>query len=119
MILPVAATLDTNWYIGVFAGREVVPEFPVHSIITRIELLSSPSLTTKGVEDLERFLRDGEEVALNDAVAREAASLRRRFGGRLPDAVIAAPAVIYEMPLLTRDRGMLRYGSVIALPALP
>lgn len=58
------------------------------------------------------------EYGLTTEIAYRAAELRRRFGGRLPDAVIAATAIVNGLPLLTRDRGMARYAGVVALPAL-
>ena len=118
MILPSYSVVDTNWFIGVFEGRETLPTTQLHSIVTRIELLSRRGLDGSEIASVQSFLASSEEIGLTDAIAQRAAELRRTFGGKLPDAVVAATAELYEAPLLTLDRGMVRYASVVSLPAL-
>ncbi len=113
-----AAVIDTNWFVAYLEGRASLPWIRLHSVVTRLEALSSPKLDAPAVRELDAFLSKGEEIPLSDAVVERAAALRREFGGRLPDAAIAAGAALYGVPLLAYDRGMLRYASVVALPAL-
>ena len=118
MTFPLVALLDTNWYIAALSGDAQLPSIRLHSVVTRLEILSFSRLDAKAVQDISAFLSYGEEIPLDDEVVQKAAELRRHHGGRLPDAVIAASAALYEVPVLTLDRGMLRYRSVVSLPAL-
>lgn len=110
--------MDTNWSIGVLARREVRPPDPHFSVLTRIELLSIVNLSPGDLLDIDLFLDRGVEIQIDPIIASTAADLRRAYRGRLPDAVIAATALVYDLPLLTRDRGMARYASRVPIVGL-
>lgn len=118
MTLLLTAVADTNWLITVSEGGQTLPQFPVHSVVTRLELLSAPSLDAPGITQWERFLEDSAELALTNRVVLRAAEFRRKFGGRLSDSVVAATASLYGIPLLTFDRGMARYASRVPIVGL-
>jgi toxin FitB len=78
---------------GEFAGSS-------YSSITRAELYSG-----RGADErvIDRLLGQFDEVSVDHRVAEEAGRIRRITGIRLPDAVIAATAILVKRPLLTRN----------------
>lgn len=72
--------------------------------IVKIEVLSLPKITEQQVRDYDSFLNSFISVSLDDEIVKEAALLRRTYGLELPDACIAATALRYRVPLVTRDK---------------
>ena len=99
--------LDTNAVIYLVNGRLVFPlpdgQYRV-SIITEIELLSFPDLSASEEEKIRDLLRLFNRVHLTDAVRDETIRLRRKNRLKLPDAIVAASALIYDAILLTNDQ---------------
>lgn len=87
-----------------------------HSIINRIELLSVPaaSLTLQAV--LALWLNDVHELALDAVVAQETIRIRQLHRRKLPDAVIAASALVHNLTLVTRNTADFR--ALTGLPLL-
>jgi predicted nucleic acid-binding protein len=52
---------------------------------------------------IENFLRKVSRVSLDSQIARGAAVIRRRYGLKLPDSVIAATAGFMNSTLVTRN----------------
>jgi len=101
--------LDTNAVIYAQKGALAEP-LPVGqyfaSVITEIELLSFPDLTTEQEQALRELLGDICIVGLEDDVKRVAIDVRRRLRLRLPDAIIAATAITLDAELFTNDTGL-------------
>lgn len=98
--------LDTNAAIFLHADRLAEPPPAGRyflSVISEIELLSFSGLDREQEEALEALLSDLAIVPLDEQVKRVAIDLRRRHRLRLPDAVIAATAVVMNATLLTND----------------
>jgi hypothetical protein len=98
--------LDTNAIIYLISGRLVLPlpdgQYSV-SIITEIELLSFPGLSAEEEQKIRDLLFLLNRVQLTDAVRDETIRLRRKNRLKLPDAIIAASAMIDDAVLLTND----------------
>ena len=75
------------------------------SIITCIEFLSWPKLTEAGLSLAEALLNQYNTEDIGKAVRDKAAFIKRTFGLKLPDAVIAATALHLKAPLITREKG--------------
>ncbi len=107
--LIVSAVLDTNIVLHVLRD-ELDEDLPTTglgiSVVTEIELLGYPSLTTNEEAGLRRLLKTLRVVPLNDAVKEEAIRARRDLRLKLPDAVILATAVVTGSKLLTNDRDL-------------
>lgn len=74
------------------------------SSITFGEALSFPELNEQKIEEIKKFLNSFVSVFVDNTISEIAAFLKRKYKMELPDAIIAATALKYNMPLLTRDR---------------
>jgi predicted nucleic acid-binding protein len=106
-------TLDTNaiiYYLkddpvtvpilsDIFAG--IAPVYV--SAITEVELFGFPSLETVESERIEAILQTVAILSLDSRIARIAGTLRRTYGLKIPDSVIAATALFTNTTLLTRN----------------
>lgn len=72
-----------------------------YSVITRAELFAG----TSGTDLAARLLAPFRELPVNREVAERAGRIRREFGLRLPDALIAATALEHRLSLATRNEG--------------
>ena len=101
--------LDTNVVIYAQKGSLVAPlphgRYFV-SIITEIELLSFPDLTSEQERMLLDVLGDLSVVGIDPEVKRRTIELRRRYRLRIPDAIIAATALTVDADLLTNDAAL-------------
>ena len=68
---------------------------PCISAITEIELLCWKTATEKDLEVLKNFI--------NDARVIKTADIRKQHKIKLPDAIIAATALVYDLTLITRN----------------
>ena len=73
------------------------------SIISQIEVLGYHQLKQVERTFLENFFNTISTIPLNDLVADKAIELRQRKPLSLPDAVIAATALVYNLTLLTEN----------------
>ncbi len=69
------------------------------SVINRIEILGHPAAN----EDLSDFLDFAHQYELTPAIAEKTIELRKANKIKLPDAVIAATALLNSLTLITRD----------------
>jgi predicted nucleic acid-binding protein len=92
------------------------------SVVTEMEVLAKPHISLEAEQKALRFLRGFTIVPLSDTVKYEAIRIRREGSPRLklPDAVVAATAVVLEAQLITADDKLLRLlwpGFNAALPS--
>lgn len=73
------------------------------SVITRIELLSWQNHTPITLQLTQDLLSNFHECPLNEEVIQKCIILRRDFRIKIPDALIAATALYYTIPLITRN----------------
>ena len=100
---------DTN-AILYFLGGALADPLPKGrfwiSVITEIELLSYPKLTSEEEDKIKTLFSDVEIIGLTSTIKEEAISLRRNRNLKVPDAIIAASAKTLQATLLTNDRTM-------------
>ena len=65
------------------------------SVITRMEMLAWRGHNEHSLNQTHSLLQLMRELPLSEPVVQEAIRLRKEFGLKLPDAVIAATAVVY------------------------
>ena len=98
--------LDTNVALYLLGGRlaEALPAGTYGvSVITEMELLAWPSLTTKEEENVREFLTQLVICELTPSIRNRAVRLRREQRLRLPDAIVCATAMDFAMELWTND----------------
>ncbi len=88
-------------------------EQPAISAITEIELLCWKAATEKDLEVLHNFINDALVIELEQPIKLKTADIRKAYKIKLPDAIIAATALIYDWTLLSRN--ISDFGSINGL----
>ena len=78
-------------------------EQPVISAITEIELLCWKTATDKDLDVLRNFISDSLVIELEQPIKLKTADIRKARRIKLPDAIIAATALVYDLTLLSRN----------------
>src|SRR5437899_6993257 len=98
--------LDTNVALYLLGGRLAEP-LPVGnygvSVITEMELLSWPSLTSEEERKVREFLGQVVICELTPSIRARAVQLRKEQHLKLPDAVVCATAMEFGVELWTND----------------
>jgi predicted nucleic acid-binding protein len=76
---------------------------PVISAITEIELLCWNTSEEKDIELIRSFINDVEVIELEQLVKLKTVDIRKKYKIKLPDAIIAATAVAYNLIIITRN----------------
>lgn len=106
--------LDTNVIIGYLKGLPGIVSFmdtrqePVFyaSVITRMELLSFPGIAAEEEALIKKFMSSLTILPLSEPIENTAVNLRRATRSQMPDAIIAATAIILGATLVTCDRDL-------------
>lgn len=97
--------VDTAVCVDHLAGTRRLPAARgrlAYSVITRAELMAGAG---DAEPTLRRFLAQMEEIPVDRRIADRAGRLRRQHPAlRLPDALIAATALVHGVALATRNR---------------
>ncbi len=100
---------DTNFLINVHEGKSETEPFldslVVISIISEIELLGWPKLSSLDKKKLSSLLNDCVIMELTAEIKNIAIQIRQQGNIRTPDAIIAATANFMKLPLVTSDKG--------------
>lgn len=104
--------IDTNVWIDAIVGRlhadiflrlTVQAEWVGYSAITRLELFGFPDLTADEEQQISRLLTNFSEVGIDSKTIDQAVRIRKVVRIKIPDAIIAASAILAESSLLTRN----------------
>ncbi len=74
------------------------------SIITRMEMLAWPKATSLQIQLLQSFIDASVIFHLDELVVLKAIDIRKNFRTKLPDAIIAATAIVNNLNLITRNK---------------
>lgn len=77
-------------------------ERPVISAITEIELLCWKTVIEKDLQVLSNFISDSL-VRTGTTIKLKTADIRKAYKFKLPDAIIAGTALVYDLTLLSRN----------------
>lgn len=80
-----------------FMDKLITESQPVISAITEIELLCWKTATEKDLEVLHSFINDAFTIELERPIKLKTAEIRKHSHIKLPDAIIAASALIYDL----------------------
>jgi len=110
--------VDTNILISLF-NQELMEPIPNgnigYSTITAIELLSFKGLTSEKENGIRSSLQCLIQVPLNEAISEKTILLRRKFGLKIPDAIITASAWDCDAALITNDKQLLNIEDIKSL----
>jgi predicted nucleic acid-binding protein len=99
---------DTNFIINMNQGVSITKQFEDYKIsisfITEIELISAYTISNQQ-RDIYREIVDFLFVYnLNEEIKTKAITIRNQYKLKIPDAIIASTALVYDLPLLTFDK---------------
>lgn len=101
--------VDTNVLIYLHEAKpQVLPYIDYTwccSVITEMELLGTPNLTANEKSKLKSLLGDCIVFPFSDDIKHITINIRQTKKIKLPDAIIAATALYYDLPLLSADTG--------------
>ncbi|MBL0127460.1 MAG: type II toxin-antitoxin system VapC family toxin [Flavobacteriales bacterium] len=115
--------VDTNVLVYHLGGRldatRALQNVEVHiSFITEIELQCKATLTDRDLAGIHAALANYRISDINPAIKQLTATLRRRNGLKLADAIVAATALHLNLPLLTADGGFERLKDMMDVRSL-
>jgi hypothetical protein len=104
--------IDTNAVIDYLGSRlpasgmdfmdTVVDAVPNVSVITKIEVLGF-NAPGEHYQLLTNFINDASVLDLTDNVVEASIDIRKKQKTKLPDAIIAATALVYDLVVITRN----------------
>ncbi|RKR81292.1 hypothetical protein BDD43_1437 [Mucilaginibacter gracilis] len=102
--------LDTNTCIYFLNGDPVLANFLQDrqiyiSIITEIELFAFHGNTPSAIEILNDFIDSVTVLDINKEIKAFTIELRKTYKLKIPDAIIAASALAFSLPIITADKG--------------
>ncbi len=101
--------LDTNIILYILSGDTIIAEY-LHqktlytSVICEIELLGFKNLNATEEKSIRLFLSQFRIIYIDDVIKNEAISLRKIYGLKLPDCIVAATAISLNIPLISSDK---------------
>ena len=98
--------VDTNIVLYFLKGYPEVVDLIsdkelVISVITEIELLSFPHITSENEQQIKNLPKDCMILDLKQEIKDLTILFRRKYKIKLPDSIIAASAFFQKIPLLT------------------
>jgi predicted nucleic acid-binding protein len=113
---------DTNIILYIIKGiPEVKPfldaEFAI-SEISEIELLGVKDIKEKELEWRKNIINDCFLLYFNQSLKETAIDLKQKYSIKIPDAIIAASAIHFKLPLLTADKRLFKINEAEIIPLI-
>lgn len=89
--------------------------FKRDGVMSGVELLSFPSITENEEKVIDRLLSSCTVFPISSMEKEKTIKLRRKYRIKLPDALIAASAIVQELPLVTADMGFAKIEELEAV----
>ena len=100
---------DTNALIYLLNGNTCMTPYLdknlSYSVISEMELLSYSGITESEENSIKSLLKECEEVALSAEIKEKTIEIRKKYKTKIPDAIVAASAIVSGLPLITADKG--------------
>lgn len=88
---------------GNFIDDTLTESQPAFSVISEIELLCWKTASKKDLATLHAFIDDAWIFELERDIKLKTADIRKAYNIKLPDAIIAATVMVYDLSLITRN----------------
>ena len=103
--------LDTNTIINFLKNDNDIYNLPslflqhncLTSVIVKLELLKYPDITQEEEQSINEFLSLIPIIPISLPIENETIKISRSSSLKLPDAIIAATAIIYDAEIVTGD----------------
>lgn len=99
---------DTNALIYLLAGRKEVDILNGYSIgisvISELEMVSRPNTTDEELSIIRSLIKSCTVIGIEEGIKEEFRRQRQNYSFKLPDAIIAATALHFGLPLVTADK---------------
>ena len=103
--------IDTNVAIGYVGNRldnhlmnaldEILNE-PYHlSVINKIEILGYPHLSSEDEKVFNLLINNAVLHPMDNAIVKKTIEIRKNYRIKLPDAIIAATCLVYQLEIFT------------------
>ncbi len=100
---------DTNFLIYLHEGNQIIKPFLEYnfgiSFISEVELLSFSGITESEEIKLKQLINDSFKIEWDEKIKDQTIQLKRKYSIKLPDAIIASTSLVYEIPLISADKG--------------
>lgn len=101
--------VDTNIFLFLMSGSDTLEEIlqgkDIYlSFVTELELISFKGITERQEKQVAELLSDCSIIPMNKLVKEKYIELRKKYSLKLADAIIAASALAFDMPLITADK---------------
>lgn len=100
---------DTNIIIYLLEGDKAIAEVFENNIIsisfiTELELLSLKKYSNSQESKVKEIIQQFDIYNYSNLIKNSCITLRQKYNLKLPDAIIAATALAYKLPLFTADK---------------
>jgi predicted nucleic acid-binding protein len=105
--------VDTNILLYLLSGDQtlvtLLNEKALYiSFITQLELLGYKDLTDEQINKIKELISHCIVIDINETIKELTIQIRREYGIKLPDCIIAASAMYLGLPLLSADKELNR-----------
>lgn len=111
--------VDTNIVIYAIKGLKLVEPYLEYdfavSEITIIELLGVKNIDTLTLNGRKKYLGSIINYSLTPAISEITIQLKQKYSLKIPDAIIAATALYFDLSLLTADKD---FQKITELPSI-
>src|ERR1700733_12902343 len=84
---------------NILQGKDVYMSF-----ITELELIGYKGTTSTQEKQIRELLKDCSIISMNSLIKDKYVEIRKKSNLKLADAVIAATAIAFDMPIITADK---------------
>ncbi len=99
---------DTNVIISIKEGRANAEPFITYklaiSFVTEIELLGRKNISKIDKKIYSEMINQSHSFQMDNEIKNECIRLKQIYGIKTPDAIIAATAILNQIPLITGDK---------------
>jgi predicted nucleic acid-binding protein len=105
--------IDTNTAIYLLNGdstlARLLDQKSIYlSFISQLELLGFPGIMAESEKMILEMLDNCVVIDINNFIKWEVIRLRRSYSLKLPDSIVAATALYFDLPLLTADKDFVK-----------